>query len=132
MVAIKRAQINRNTKGVDITVMSSKYQAKAFAPTWELVMGHKSGAFDENAYAMAYGALLNLIPTETWTWLAAQAGNDDDTVTLLCYCKNATFCHTHLVALYAEHVLPETFVCSTEPPSSVTQTQWYLELSTSN
>jgi hypothetical protein len=127
MVELKRDQIRRGVLGIDVTVMSSSGMAKLFAPTWELVMGSKNSTINHNAYSYVYGALLKMIPIDTWHWLAGQK-NTEDEVTLLCYCNSSKFCHTHLIALYAEHALPDIFTCKTEPPECVTQTEWYLEL----
>ena len=127
MVALSRGQIKRNAEGIDITVMSSVGMAKNWAPTWELVMGHKTGSIDDNAYAFAYGALLRLVPDDAWMWLEEQT-NELNEVTLLCYCRPDKFCHTHLVALYAQYLLPAVFQCATNPPETITQTNWYIEL----
>ena len=128
MVAIKRAQLNRHSQGVDVTVMSSKGKANQFAPTWELVTGHKSGIIDDDSYAMAYGSLLKLVSQDTWDWLAEDC-SVDGTVTLLCYCKDDKYCHTHLIALYAASSRPTLFTCDTNPPQSVLNTQWFASLS---
>lgn len=126
MVAVKRGQIRRDATGVDVTVMSSKGRAKSLAPTWELVMGHKNGAIDNDEYAYAYGALLGLVALDDWVWLEEQ--NSDGDVILLCYCRDGKFCHTHLIGLFAQTVLPDKFECQTNPPESVLATNWYTEL----
>lgn len=131
MVALKRSQIRRDAIGVDVTVMSSKGRAKSFAPTWELVMGHKNSTISDNEYAYAYGALLNLVSSDDWNWLQEQSGTNDE-VYLLCYCRDEKFCHTHLIGLYAQAILPEVFECQTSPPESVLKTDWYFELAGSH
>ena len=127
MVALKRAQIRRDAIGVDVTVMSSKGRAKSLAPTWELVMGHKNGTISNDEYAYAYGALLNLVSSDDWNWLQEQEDANNE-VYLLCYCRDGKFCHTHLIGLYAQALLPEVFQCQTSPPESVLETAWHLEL----
>jgi len=131
MVALKRAQINRNAKGIDVTVMTSKGRARALAPTWELVMGHKNGSVSNDAYAYAYGALLNLVTSDDWNWLKEQEDENKE-VCLLCYCRDDKFCHTHLIGLYAQAILPDVFECKTSPPEPVLETAWCLELAGSN
>jgi len=130
MVDLTRAQIRRGVIGVDVTVMSSKGHAKSLAPTWELVMGHKNGTLSDDDYAYAYGALLRMVPSVSWEWLQSQA-DEDNNVTLLCYCKDGKFCHTHMIGLFAQSIMPDTFSFKSQPPESILETQWYLELAES-
>ena len=119
--------MRRGVIGIDVTVMSSKGPAKNLAPTWELVMGHKNGTLSDDDYAYAYGALLRMVPDAAWKWLQSQA-NEEENITLLCYCKDGKFCHTHMIGLFAESVLPDEFTCNTHPPESILSTKWYQEL----
>lgn len=127
MVALKRAQIRRGLSGVDVTVMSSKGRARSFSPTWELVTGHKNKTISNDDYAYAYGALLNLVTADDWEWLQEQRDINQE-VCLLCYCRDGSFCHTHLISMYAQALLPDVFECQTLPPKSVLDTAWCLEI----
>ncbi len=103
MITLKRAQIRRGVEGIDVTVKSAKGLARAFAPTWEMVMGHKQGTLTNEAYTAKYLAMLDVVPDHCWEWLANQ-GNPDNEVTILCFCRDEWFCHTHIIIDYAtEH-----------------------------
>lgn len=83
---------------IDITVKSAgKY--KAFAPTWDMVMGYKNGKINEAEYTRKYeqliaermrqdnGPIKNLVNE-------IKQGN----VVLVCYCKSGDFCHRYILA----------------------------------
>jgi len=79
--------------GLDVTVKSGN---KAFAPTWDMVMGHKRGQMSDSEYVERYYTLMRRSYREqrqTWDWLLSQ-----DEVTLLCYCAKGKFCHRTLLA----------------------------------
>jgi uncharacterized protein YeaO (DUF488 family) len=80
---------------LDITVKSGD---PVFAPTWEMVMGYKSGKVSESEYTQAYTSLMRL----SWQrhrdrWLEVLAMEE---VTLVCYCKPGDFCHRRLLAIF--------------------------------
>lgn len=118
MVGLTRSQLRPSVSGVDITVMSARGQARSFAPAWSMVRGHKSGSMSDAEYTRMYGRLLDAVQESSWQWLAEQAV--EDRVNLLCYCRDGNFCHTHLLAMYAQAVLPEVFSCASHPPEKVT------------
>ena len=53
MTRLDRDQIG-NAKGIDISVKSSRGQFRAFAPTWDMVMGHKRWDLSDEAYIARY------------------------------------------------------------------------------
>jgi len=106
MVKIRRAQLYRG-KGVDVTVKSAKDMARFFAPTWGIVMNHKSGAINDEQYTKAYRKILDDVGRNAWVWLANQAV--DGEVTVLCFCRDGSFCHTYLLAAYAAEKYPDLF-----------------------
>ena len=120
MVKLTRAQIRPGVKGVDVTIKSSKGFARAFSPTWPMVMGYKNGTLTEAQYTEQYMKILDAVSVEAWRWLYAQAV--DGEVVLLCYCRdkdasgNRVFCHTRLIAADAAARFPKAFVdCANAP-----------------
>lgn len=88
----------RDIKFMDTTVKSGY---SIFAPTWDLVLGHKAGTIDDDTYSRHYRDML----VRSWTdnrqkWLDFL--NDDDTYALACYCPAGKFCHRHLLVRFLE------------------------------
>ena len=108
MVKLTRAQIRPGVKGVDVTVKSSKGFARAFSPTWSMVMGYKNGTLTEAQYTEQYLKILGAVSVEAWRWLYAQAAEGGEVV-LLCFCRDGQFCHTHLIIQYAVAKYPKAF-----------------------
>ena len=78
---------------IDTTV---KTGVVAFAPTWDMVLGVKSGSMTEKEYTRQYFDLMDLkqvLYSQDWDELLRHSE-----VTLLCYCKSGDFCHRHLLA----------------------------------
>jgi len=107
MVKLTRAQIRPRVKGVDVTVKSAAGFARSFAPTWNMVMGHKRGTLTDAQYTAQYTKILDSVSVEAWRWLYAQAVNGE--VTLLCFCRDGGFCHTYLIMAYAVKKYPKAF-----------------------
>ena len=113
MVTIRRAQLKRGSVGVDVTVKSAQGWARAFAPSWSMVMGHKDGKLSDEQYTTLYLAILRKAPLAAWYWLERQAVNGE--LTVLCYCRDfdasgqRVFCHTHLLIDYAVERFPDLF-----------------------
>ncbi|MFM9481282.1 hypothetical protein, partial [Streptomyces scabiei] len=88
MVTISRAQISiprfDDCGYVDVTIKSSTGTAKLFAPTWDMVMGHKNGSLSDLDYITQYLQILDSIEKDTWEWLACQAINNQ--LVVMCYC----------------------------------------------
>ncbi len=101
VVKITTARINHVQRPgemvIDITVKSG---IKAFAPSWEIVMGYKDGRISEKQYRLDYIRLMNISfgkSPETWRSLLRRAEHDRKTIVLCCYCPKDTFCHRHLL-----------------------------------
>jgi uncharacterized protein YeaO (DUF488 family) len=78
--------------GLDITVKSGD---KAFAPTWDMVMGYKNGTKSEEQYEAEYVALMERSMQENRErWFEVL---NSGSVTLLCYCRAGDFCHRTLL-----------------------------------
>lgn len=110
---LNRAPIARGIKTschLDVTAQSSKGWARRLAPPWELVMELKHGRIDEERYEERYGQQLAALAPEDWARLY-RMGQDGPSgvVTLLCYCGDGVFCHTHQVISYALKNYPEWF-----------------------
>jgi uncharacterized protein YeaO (DUF488 family) len=115
-IRLKRAPLRRNgPEGLDITVKSAKDTARVFAPPWVMVRNYKSGALSEVGYRQWYETLLDRVSDADWAWLSAQAKNGE--VTLLCYCPDGKFCHTHLLIDYACRKFPKRFMDGRERPA---------------
>src|SRR5512139_1217367 len=105
MVKLTRAQIRPGVRGVDVIVKSSRGFARAFSPTWPMVMGYKNGMLTEAQYTEQYLKILDAVSVEAWRWLYAQAAGGGE-VTLLCYCRDEWFCHTRKIIQYAREKYP--------------------------
>ncbi|RMH36692.1 MAG: DUF488 family protein [Nitrospirae bacterium] len=103
MTVLKRAQIGK-AAGIDTTVKSASGIWKAFAPTWDMVMGIKHGTLSEAEYRARYAAILERVPAQVWDKLAER-----DEAILLCYCRDGWFCHTHLIIDFAVRNWPDRF-----------------------
>ncbi len=84
---------DRDIKIMDTTVKSGY---SIFAPTWDMVLGHKNGSMDDDTYSRLYRDML----VRSWTenrqkWMDFL--QSDDQFALACYCKAGVFCHRHLL-----------------------------------
>lgn len=111
-VILKRAALRKGVVGIDTTVKLSSGTARAFAPTWDMVIGIKGGSLSEEAYTQLYKGILACIPREVWRWLHTQ-GEQTGEVTVLCFCPNGKFCHTLLLMDYATQYYPDLFIKET-------------------
>lgn len=78
---------------LDITVRSGN---TAFAPTWDMVMGHKAGRITDKQYIEQYYKMMRhsyRANREDWNAVLAK-----DEVLLACYCPAGKFCHRHILA----------------------------------
>lgn len=78
---------------MDITVKSG---FSIFAPTWDMVMGHKQGRISDEEYTKLYYDKMNA------SWKADRDKWIDtlkitEPVALTCYCREGAFCHRHLL-----------------------------------
>ncbi len=85
----------RNIELIDTTVKSGN---PAFAPTWDMVMGHKNGTVSDAEYTVVYLDMMRysyLHYQDDWNRLLHAQGP----VAIACYCSSSpgTFCHRHLL-----------------------------------
>jgi uncharacterized protein YeaO (DUF488 family) len=113
LVKVNRAQLRHRDKPghVDVTVKSAAEWARPFAPTWDLVMGHKNGLVSDQEYTWRYESLLERNPLLTRAvYQLHQLGlQNGGSVTLCCYCKDGDFCHTAVLARYLAKAYPDQF-----------------------
>jgi len=88
-----RLNITKDLRYLDTTVKSGD---KTFAPTWEMVMGHKKGEISDEQYTREYytmmrGSYRRNLPR--WDEVLSM-----DEVILGCYCRADEFCHRYLLA----------------------------------
>lgn len=87
----RQAQALRLTL-VDTTV---KTGALAFAPSWEMVWGHKNGTLSDAAYTELYYARMRVsyvAQRPAWEQLLQL-----ERPAVACYCARGRFCHRHLL-----------------------------------
>ena len=78
---------------IDTTVKTSD---GVFAPTWDIVMGHKRGNLSDKEYTEVYLDLMRASyqkNPEAWNAILKR-----ERVTLVCFCKAGNFCHRVLLA----------------------------------
>lgn len=94
---------------MDITIKSGN---KAFAPTWDMVMGHKNKLITDEQYTIQYMHMLEESYKRNkpeWDKLLAM-----ESVTFVCYCPKSNFCHRHLLAKYLKHKFPDMVLLNGE------------------
>jgi len=84
---------NREILFIDTTVKSGD---ALFAPTWDMVMGHKQGTMSDEEYTQRYRQMM----IQSWIhnrprW--EQLLRSDEQVAIACYCPPGKFCHRHLL-----------------------------------
>ena len=94
------------TNPLDVTVKSAKTLGRYFAPTWAMVMGHKSGAMPDDVYVTNYVEKLDKL---YWPPIVEELEKSEH-ITFLCYCKDNTFCHTYLLMDYLVKHFNDNFV----------------------
>lgn len=105
MVKIYTAQYKYN--GIDRVDITVKTSDKVFAPTWNIVIGHKRGYISDEEYFHEYRNLMlhsYKINKPKWEKLLLQ-----NEITLVCFCESGKFCHRlilaeFLVKLGAEYI----------------------------
>jgi len=107
-VILKRGQVGKSN-GIDVTVKSASGWAAAFAPTWEMVSGHKGGTMGDIEYKQLYTEILEAAGEKAFRKLWEAGTSNGGKLTLLCYCPSGRFCHTHLLVEYAVKRYPEWF-----------------------
>jgi hypothetical protein len=69
-----------------------------------MVMGHKHGTLTTSEYREQYAQILARVPQPVWDALASRKQQ-----TLLCYCRDGWFCHTHELIEFAVRQFPQRF-----------------------
>lgn len=82
--------------GVELLDTTVKGGYSPFAPTWDMVMGHKNGTMSDEEYKDLYWHKL----VQSWKsrredWM--KIIQDPTPVALACYCKEGAFCHRLLL-----------------------------------
>lgn len=84
-----------NARGIILVDTTVKSGEPAFAPTWDMVLGHKNGTLSDDEYTARYKAMMehsmHVNPAQ-WNELLNQT-----VVALACYCSPGKFCHRHLL-----------------------------------
>ena len=86
--------------GLDITRKSAKGLGLQFAPTWDMVMGHKGGSLTDEVYTSLYWVILDTVPQTSFDELYQHGLNHSNRLVLQCYCRSGKFCHTILLIKY--------------------------------
>jgi uncharacterized protein YeaO (DUF488 family) len=102
VVTIYTAQIAQwrrcKAQGIELIDTTVKSGSPIFAPTWEIVMGVKSGEISEARYTEVYHQLMRRSFVEHKDeWLALLS---KEKIAIACYCKAGAFCHRHLLVEY--------------------------------
>jgi DNA polymerase III epsilon subunit-like protein len=108
-VTLKRGQVGKSD-GVDVTVKSATGLGVAFAPTWEMVSGHKGGTMGDIEYKHLYTEILETAGDKAFQKLWEAGTSNGSKLTVLCYCPSGKFCHTHLLVEHAVKRYPQWFI----------------------
>ena len=114
----KRYQAQRfGLELVDTTVKSG---LRLFAPTWDIVMGHKRGKLqpgDDDSKYLRYAPIDDAQYTEIYNAMMRRSWNEhreewltfmrqEQPLALACYCPAGVFCHRHLLRRIFQHLAP--------------------------
>ena len=78
---------------LDITIGTGD---KVFAPSWEIVIGHKRGKITDKQYTNAYIKLMRISykrHKKRWNEIL-----NKDKIVFCCYCSSDKFCHRYILA----------------------------------
>jgi len=97
---------SKNIVVVDTTVKSAPKSGYGFlAPSWDIVMGVKSGEITEEEYTNTYIRMLDysvVANADKWRELLALPR-----FAFACFCSSGKFCHRHLLASYFQSYAKE-------------------------
>jgi len=83
---------------IDITVKSG---IRMFAPTWDMVMGHKDGNMSEAEYTSIYHNMMKRsYVNNKASWEALLLTLSTKPIALACFCRPDNFCHRNLLKGY--------------------------------
>jgi len=102
MIKLARIGEVRGQNVIDITVKNNRNHV--LAPTWELVMGFKSGEISWEEYKEKYIALLNqrFKTRQKEFEVLIQMARSNETFWFVCFCRNENFCHRKLAKEFIE------------------------------
>jgi uncharacterized protein YeaO (DUF488 family) len=87
---------NMDYNGIDRLDITVKTGDLDFAPTWDMVIGHKNGTLSNTEYINRYLEILRTTSkTNRKKWLNII---NREEVTFICYCKKGKFCHRKILA----------------------------------
>lgn len=99
MITIYTVQIAQWRKakqlGIELIDTTVKSGDSRLAPTWEIVMGIKSGKITEEEYTEIYKRMMRTSfqqHTEFWKALLSK-----EAIAVGCYCGKGKFCHRHIL-----------------------------------
>jgi uncharacterized protein YeaO (DUF488 family) len=88
----------RKAKGLVVPLLDTTVRTgdKCFAPSWDMVLGVKSGELTEDEYTKLYKRkMLDSIKTNPSRWAEVLKM---ESVAVACYCTNGAFCHRYILA----------------------------------
>ena len=88
----QRLGLTKDSRYLDTTVKSGD---KAFAPTWEMVMGVKQGRMTDEKYIQEYYSMMQSSyrnNKQRWDEIISM-----EEIILACYCRQDFFCHRYLL-----------------------------------
>jgi len=88
----------RIARDLEITFLDTTVKSgdSVFAPSWEIVLGVKSGAITPDEYTVVYTQLMReSYRNNKQRWL--EVANTEQ-VAFACYCPEGHFCHRHILA----------------------------------
>lgn len=121
LTTLVRGRIGKD-RGVDVTAKSASGWARAFAPTWDMVVRSKRGLLSWQEYAEEYQLILDRVPWYVISTLHAL----DRRVCLLCYCNADKRCHVDILIEYLIARFPDLFKGEDEG-SSFPELKWESE-----
>ena len=107
VIKVKRAQIRSDKKYLGAVNITVKAQTP-FSPNWSMVIGHKHGILSDEQYTQLYNEILDAAKDSDYRRLFEKAENN--TLTLLCYCRDDWFCHTHLLIKRLKEKFPDKII----------------------
>ena len=97
---LSESELNPGTVVLDVTVKSGVGIGKLFAPTWQMVMGVKSGEMPLAAYAARYRDIYLAARASGAVGRLFELTQGCEELMLLCFCPDGRFCHTLLLRSY--------------------------------
>ena len=114
-IELTRAPLRRKrgNDGCRINVTAKVEHMFSPHPTW--VRELKTGEIDEALYREAYEEMLDEYRREIPGWIQGIRDAGITRITLLCFCGDGKFCHTHILIDRLLHNYPDTFTDARRP-----------------